>query len=139
MSRPTQRFRSARQPSKRESFNFYFSHLMPKYAALLLEEQRFAIAIDLIKSRSDLVLNQVFTRMAAAGIPVRQSLAVQDVERILGVDLTHKLKVITAAIFTNVDQDVASLKELHDSLRRAMNSMYPKRKVLQILFDVPVR
>lgn len=107
------------------------------YAALLLEEQRFAIAIDLIKARSDLVLNQVFTKMAAAGVPVGKSLAEQDVERILGIDLTHKLKQITAAIFSNIDQNLVSLKEQHDSLRGAMKLLYPKRKVLQVVFEAP--
>lgn len=109
------------------------------YAALLLEEQRFAIAIDLIKARSDLVLNQVFTKMAALGAPVGKSLAERDVENILGIDLTHKLKYITAAIFTNVDQDLDSLKEQHDALRTAVKSLYPKRKVLQIVFEVPTQ
>lgn len=107
------------------------------YAALLLEEQRFAIAIDLIKEWSDLVLNQVFTKMAAAGVPVGKSLVEQDVENILGIDLTHKLKQITAAIYTNVDQDLGSLMEQHYALRVAVKSLYPKRKVLQILFQVP--
>ena len=107
------------------------------YAALLLEEQRFAIAMDLIKARSDLVLNQVFAKMAAAEVSVGKSLAERDVENILGIDLTHKLKQITAAIFTNVDLDLGSLKEQHDALREAVKSLYPKRKVLQIVFEVP--
>src|SRR5690242_16902591 len=34
------------------------------YVTLMLEEQRFKLAIDLIKTRSDLVLREVFPRMA---------------------------------------------------------------------------
>lgn len=109
------------------------------YAALLLEEQRFAIAIDLIRTRSDLVLNQVFAKMANAGVPVGKNLAERDVENILGIDLTHKLKQITAAIYKNVDEDLASLKVQHDQLREAMKSLYPKRKSLQIVFQAPAQ
>ena len=44
------------------------------YAGLFLEEQRFSLAIDLIRTRSDLVLNQVFPKMAGAGVPVGKNL-----------------------------------------------------------------
>lgn len=107
------------------------------YLALMLEEQRFAIAIDLIKIHSTLVLDQVFPKMSAANIPVGQALTEAEVQRVLGIELTHRLKETTAAIFRNVDEDLASLKAQHDQLRTAMKSLYPKRKVLQILFEVP--
>ena len=107
------------------------------FAGLMLEEQRFAIAIDLIKARSALVLDQVFPRMSAANVPVGRGLAEPEVVRILGIDLTHKLKVITAAIFKNVDENLASFKMQHDQLREAMKSLLPERKVLEIKFEVP--
>jgi hypothetical protein len=107
------------------------------YAGLMLEEQRFAIAIDLIKARSALVLDQVFPRMSAANIPVGQGLPEPEVARILGIDLSHKLKEITSAIFTNIDEDLASLKTQHDQLRAAMKSLLPSRKVLEIKFVMP--
>lgn len=105
------------------------------YASLLLEEQRFAIAIDLIKARSSLVLEQVFAKMASAQITVGKNMLEEDVERILGIDTTHKLKKITAAIYLNVDEDLTSLKEQYEALRSAMNELYPKRKVIKINFD----
>jgi hypothetical protein len=107
------------------------------YAGLMLEEQRFAIALALIKARSLLVLDQVFPKMSAANVPVGQSLPEPEVEKILGIDLTHKLKQITAHIFKNVDEDLASLKVEHDRLHEAMKSLYPKRKILQVLFHEP--
>lgn len=107
------------------------------YAGLMLEEQRFAIALALIKARSALVLDQVFPKMSAANVPVGQSLPEHEVEKILGIDLTHKLKQITAGIFKNVDEDLASLKVEHDRLREAMKLLYPKRKILQVLFHEP--
>ena len=107
------------------------------YAGLMLEEQRFAIAIDLIRARSTLVLDEVFPKLSAAKIPVGKELLEVEVEQVLGIGLTHKLKQITAAIFSNVDEDIVSLKAQYDQVRDAMKLLYPKRKVLQILFEVP--
>jgi hypothetical protein len=75
--------------------------------------------------------------MSSARVPVGRALPEAEVEQILGIALTHKLKEITAAIFKNVDEDLVSLKAQHDQLRDAMKCLYPKRKVLQILFAVP--
>lgn len=107
------------------------------YAGLMLEEQRFAIVIDLIRARSTLVLDEVFPKMSAAEIPVGKALSEVDVEQVLGISLTHKLRKITAAIFENVDEDLVSLKAQYAQVREAMKLLYPKRKVLQILFEVP--
>lgn len=107
------------------------------YASLMLEEQRFAVAIDLIKARSALVLDEVFPAMSAAKVPVGKSLVQAEVEAVLGIGLVHKLKEITAAIFKNVDEDLVSLKIQHNQLRETMKSIYPKRKILQIVFEAP--
>jgi hypothetical protein len=109
------------------------------YAALMLEEQRFALAIDLIKARSTLILDQVFPKMSEAKVPIGKPLPESEVEGILGIELVHKLKEITAAIFENVDEDLSSLRAQHDQLREAMKQLYPKRKFLQILFQVPTK
>ena len=107
------------------------------YPGLMLEEQRFAIAIDLIRARSALVLDEVFPKMSAAKIHVRTALPEVKVEEVLGIGLTHKLKEITAAIFRNVDEDLVSLKAQHDQIRDAIKLLYPEQKVLQIMFEVP--
>jgi hypothetical protein len=104
------------------------------YAALFLEEQRFALAVQLIRVRSELVLQDVFPRMAAAGFTVGKNASQDEVEKVLGVDLTHKLKEITAAIYKNVDEDLASLVSRHDELHAAMKQLHPKEKVLQVVF-----
>jgi len=104
------------------------------YAGLFLEEQRFDLAISLIRERSELILNQAFPRMAAAGFGVGRQFPQEAVEQALGIDLTHKLKAITAALYTNVDEDLASLRSRHDELRSAMKQLYPRRKVLQVVF-----
>ncbi|WP_332747900.1 hypothetical protein [Hydrogenophaga sp.] len=105
------------------------------FAALMLEERRFNLAVDLIRSRSDLVLNTVFPRMAAAGFKVGQAQTLAAVEAALGEDISHKLKRITEAIYQNVDKDLASLRVLYVELRKALEELFPDRKFVQIIFD----
>ena len=107
----------------------------PVFATLLLEEQRFELAIGLIRSRSDLVLGEVFPRMAAAGFGVGQALDPRKVEEALGIDVCHRLRETTAAIFANVDEDLDSLKAAYALLRSSMKELYPKRKFLEIVFE----
>ena len=105
------------------------------YVMLMLEEQRFLLALDLIKARSELVLNEVRPRMSAAGIELRQPMLPERIEKVLGIDATHKLKEITAALYKNVDEDLVSLREAHDKLRATMKSLYPCKKFVQVVFD----
>lgn len=105
------------------------------YVTLMLEEQRFLFAMGLISARSNLVLEEVFPKMAAARIGVGQSVPSDQIEHVLGVDTTHKLKEITAALYENVDEDLSSLRAAHDNLRATMKSLYPKKKFLQVAFE----
>ncbi|SEI44145.1 hypothetical protein SAMN04244579_00477 [Azotobacter beijerinckii] len=106
------------------------------FATLLLEEQRFGLAIDLIRSRSSLVLEEVFPAMAAAGIGVGQPMHQAHVEQALGIDVTHKLKQLTVAIYTNVDEDLVSLRTTYEQFRKVLQELYPKQKFLQVEFQV---
>jgi hypothetical protein len=105
------------------------------YVTLMLEEQRVMLALNLIAVRSELVLNDVFPRMASADISVGQPFTSDEIEHVLGVDVTHKLKELTASIFKNVDEDLASLKAAHDKMRSTMKSLYPGKSFLQVVFE----
>jgi hypothetical protein len=109
----------------------------PVFATLLLEQQRFDLAIGLIRSRSDVVLNEAFPKMAAAEIGVGEAREQQAVERALGIDVCHRLRETTAAIFTNVDEDLTSLRSTYTLLRDTLKTLYPKAEFMQILFDQP--
>ena len=98
------------------------------YSELLLEEQRFWIAVHQIEMRSSIVLDQVFPRFAGANVSVGESLTEAQIEKIVGIDVVHKLKLITAGIIENVDQDVESLRGIHDQFRASMKKIYPKKK-----------
>ncbi len=105
------------------------------YAELLLEEQRFGIAIRLIEERSSLVLNQVFPKLAAGGVPVGGSVPLPQLEHLLGTDVVHRLKQLTAGITQNVEEDIASLRAAYEKLREAMNMLYPKETLVRVEFD----
>lgn len=109
------------------------------FATLMLEEQRFNLAVDLIQRRSELVLNEVFPRMAAAGFKVRQPQTLNEVENALGEDVCHQLKQITAAIYQNIDEDLVSLRALYTELRKAMQTLFPSRKFVEVIFEEPAK
>lgn len=106
------------------------------FATLLLEEQRFGVTMDLIRSRSNLVLDKVFPSMAAAGIGVGQPMYQAHVELALGIDVTHKLKQLTEAIYMNVDNDLFSLKTTYEQFKNVLQELYPDKKFLKIEFQV---
>jgi hypothetical protein len=107
------------------------------FAELMLEEQRFNLVIGLIRERSNLVLQQVFPRMAQAGFGVGKQASEADVVRAIGVDVTHQLKTLADAIIRNVDEDLASLRVAHDSLRKALSELHPKQKTIEVQFASP--
>ena len=107
------------------------------YAALLLEEQRFSHAVSLIEIRSSVILNEAFPRLAGAGVSVGASLAEVEAERVIGIDTTHKLRVYSSAIVTNVDEDLKSIVSAYDQLRAAMKRLYPERKFVKVEFGLP--
>lgn len=106
------------------------------FTCLMLEQQRFELALGLIKARTELVLESVFPKMAAAGFGVGQTQDQVAVEQALGIDLCHQLKQLTAAIFQNVDEDLASLRVAYGNLRQGLAKIYPKRRFLQVAFAV---
>lgn len=106
------------------------------FATLLLEEQRFRLAMDLIRARSNLILEHVFPAMASAGFAVGKPADQAKVEQAIGIDTTHKLKQLTAAIYTNVDEDLISLRNIYDQLSQAMKKDFPKHKLIGLEFQV---
>lgn len=104
------------------------------YCDLLLEEQRFALAVQLVETRSHLVLNEVFPRLAAAKIGVGEKRDEREILAALGPDVTQKLKVLSDGIVTNIDENLVTLVATHDQLRAAMKKLYPDTKFIKIEF-----
>jgi len=102
----------------------------------MLEEQRFAHAISMMETRSSLLLNDVYPKLANANVTVGATLLVSDAERIAGIDTTHKLKVITESLIKNIDEDLLSIVAVHNLLRDTIKSLYPTRKLIRIQFGL---
>lgn len=104
------------------------------FSNLLLEEQRFVMAMQLIEERSSIILNHVFPKLGAAGVPVGGKITEPEIEKTIGIDTVHKLKHLTSAIIKNVDEDLDSLKMAHDELRNTKKKLYPNEKFILIEF-----
>ena len=105
------------------------------FGDLLIEQERFRILAYSIQSHRDITLEQVWPMLSTAGIPMGASIAVSEVEKMLGPGLVKQLKVTTAGIMSNVDENVLSLQHAFSSLRKALKSMYPHRKFIDFKFE----
>lgn len=101
------------------------------FANLLLEEQRFGHAVKLIESRSQIVLNEMWPRLATGGVGLNERRDAVEIERLLGFDIVRKLTVMTEGIITNVDENLVTLKGAHDELRAVMKRRYPTKGFLR--------
>lgn len=106
------------------------------FAGLLLEEQRFREAYGLILQRNQIVLSEAWPRLSAAGFRVGAASTSSQVEAAIGVDVAHKLRVVTDSIVRNVDENLESLVVAHDHLRCAVKRLYPHRKLIQVQFGL---
>jgi hypothetical protein len=60
---------------------------------------------------------------------------VEEVECALGPGITRQLKVITAGIINNFDENEASLKKAFVELRSALMKIFSERKFINFKFD----
>jgi hypothetical protein len=106
----------------------------PLYADLLLEEQRFNAAIQMLDLRTNIVLNEAWPKLAQAGIGIGAQRDAAEIERILGMDVTRKLKVMGGGLVSNVDENIQTIKAAFGRLRAAMQKAYPKEKFVNVEF-----
>jgi hypothetical protein len=100
---------------------------------VLIQAQRFWIAMDLISTRTDLMFSRVRPAIAAAAPASEPS--EDEFVRILGVDVVAQLKVLTGGIIKNVDEDLASLRITIAKLREATKKLYPDLDVIRLRFN----
>jgi hypothetical protein len=60
-----------------------------------------------------------------------------DVERILGIDIVHKLRVVTDGIMENVEASLSSLRQAHDALHDDMKRYFKKQILIKVAFGEP--
>jgi hypothetical protein len=104
------------------------------YAEILLEEQRYNSAVHILEVRSNIILNEVWPRLAQAGVGIGAKRDEAEVERIIGRDATRKLKVIGEGLVRNVDENLKTLVAAYERLRAAVKKAYPKEKLINVEF-----
>lgn len=104
-------------------------------ADLVLEEQRFATVVALIRSRNALLVEDVFPRFAAAGFVVGGSVAAESVYKAIPIDVVHQLKVYTKGIVDLVDKDVGTLQQKFSELRAHYVGIAPAQKPINVDFS----
>ncbi len=109
------------------------------YSRILLEEQRYSIAMGLIRTRSRLVYDQLHPKMEHLSFKIGEPLDLNNVKTSLGSDLTNKLERLTKGIISNVDENVSSLRILYDEFRNSMLDFLGTENLLKVEFqtDVP--
>jgi hypothetical protein len=105
------------------------------FASLLMEQERFRLAAYMVEEHRRVALDQAWPKLAAAGISMNEAKPEDHVEDVLGPGITRQLKVITAGIINNFDENEASLKKAFVELRSALVKCYPERKFINFKFD----
>jgi hypothetical protein len=105
------------------------------FSSLLLEQERFRLSAYMVEEHRRVALDQAWPKLAAAGIAMNEGRPVDEVEHVLGTDITRQLKVITAGIIKNFDENESSLKIAFGELRSAMVKCFPSRKFINFKFD----
>jgi hypothetical protein len=100
------------------------------FAELLLEEERFRSAAYLVEEHKTLVFSEVWPRLEAAGLKMRDNIAQHEIETALGPGAVQKLRVMTAAIIKNFDENVHSCLDVFQKLRATLKAIYPERKFI---------
>lgn len=100
-------------------------NLLPR---MITGEHLFLQARDAIERRSRIMLDEAKPLCAKAGIAIGDRVTDAQLQDILGHDRVHTLKMLTSLIVDQVNEALASLREVNDMLFDAMKAMYPKRK-----------
>ena len=109
----------------------------PKVLAdVLMEGNRYRLATYLVEEHRRLAIQDVWPKLEAAGMklegPPRPEAEVED---IIGPAALKQMKVTTAAIITNFDENVESLRAAFTALRSTLLQLFPKTKFVNINFE----
>ena len=99
----------------------------------ILEADRFRSISQIIDQRNNLVLSEVFPRLSAAGLVIGQQVDANIVKNILTIGTVRQLEILTAAIIKNIDENVASSREVFRKLRAALREIHPEAKFINFV------
>jgi hypothetical protein len=100
------------------------------FAEVLQEQHRFRLAAHLIEDHRTVMMSEARPRLERAGIKIGERRIISEFETAIGVDATHKLQMISAAIIKNFDENVISTRRVFLKLRALLKTLYPRRRFL---------
>jgi hypothetical protein len=103
--------------------------------SVLLEGERYRLATYLVEEHRRLAIEAVWPKLEAAGIrlgdPPRPEVEIQ---KIIGPAALKQMQVVTAAIITNFDENVRSMRDAFASLRAELVRQFPKTRFVNFDF-----
>lgn len=106
---------------------FLLSEHPTTWRRIILEETRFNLLSEVIAKRTKMINEIVWPKMEAAGIGHKQSLAIAEIEKILGPTTAEDLKGSTAFIIDSCEKDIQSMEACISDVRAALVEIFPGR------------
>jgi len=99
---------------------------------MVMEDRRFHLVKLLIEDRERIVLNEVWPRLVAGGVPLGGSVPLADVEMLLGPALVQQMRVKTEGIISMIDENVKSSFAAIAALRGALVKLHPHHTFINV-------
>jgi len=115
-----------------KALSFVLQFDAPTFQQLLLEQRRFQQDAYMIEQHRSILVSIVNPRLEAAGLRVGEGRPLAEFERIVGSGTARRLKLLTAAIIENFDDNVKTSREAFIRLRSVLKMIYPDRKFIDL-------
>lgn len=99
---------------------------------ILIEEERFKTALNVINLRSILHLQEVQPLMERAGFTSGTTIIITaaEIEKILGNRICSMIKESTNEVIFHVDSTIESIKEISEKLKNSIKTIYPDEPII---------
>jgi hypothetical protein len=103
--------------------------------SVLLEGNRYRLATYLVEEHRRLAVEAVWPKLEAAGIRLGEPPRPEDeIQKIIGPAALKQKQVVTAAIITNFDENVRSMRDAFASPRAELIRQFPKTRFVNFDF-----
>ena len=107
------------------------------WQSVVMEERRYLLVSKFIDQRETLVLDQAWPRITAAGIGMGTQILEPQMEAILGPAIVKRLRTLTTAIFTQIDENITTSLRAFEDLRAVLLKIYPNQKFINLQVSPP--
>ena len=108
-----------------EDLSFLLQSNAGTFQQVFLEGIRFRFAARSIDRHTQVVLSEVFPRLSGAALRIGEKRPSDEIEKILGAGIVQQLKILTAGIIKNVDENVISSRDAFVKLRASLKIIHP--------------